>query len=64
MNASYFYLFMLMKGMLHLSAYFMMQGVVIPGMHPNDGLQTGRRARRLRYRPTRWVIRLRHQGSV
>jgi len=53
MNASYFYLFMLMKGMLHLSAYFMMQGVVIPGMHPNDGLQTGRRARRLRYRPAR-----------
>lgn len=31
----------------------MMQRTVVPGMHPDDRLQTGRRARRLRYRPAR-----------
>jgi len=33
--------------------HFMMQGTIVSGMNSDDGLQTGRRACRLRYRPTR-----------
>jgi len=44
--------------------YFMVQGTVVPGVHPDDGLQTGRRARGLRYWPAGRAIGLRHQSSV
>lgn len=60
----FFLISLLVLPKVMLSAYFMMQGAIVPGVHSNDSLQTGRRARRLRYRPARWVIRLRHQGSV
>lgn len=53
-DASYFRLYICAaENVRRLSAYFMMQGAVVSSMHPDDGLQTGRRARGLRYRPAR-----------
>jgi len=48
------------ENQLAFDTYFVMQGTVVSGVHPDDSLQTGRRTRRLRYRSAGWVIGLRH----